>query len=405
MLGGGYHGDALANVFKYAGATVEREYYNNDSGNQIMELGQSIISARDGIEIEKGYKGEYIQVLAHNITATDPYEAGKQAATSILESSIKPTINRMGIAFDRFSSEQALLDKGMVQKVIDIVTKLSLTYEKDGALWLKATQIGDEKDRVLRRSDELGNYTYLAKDIAYHWDKINRGYSDIVTIVGADHFTEAKILENVVKNILAPKAEWEGQFTQPIIQFVRLIRDGQEIKMSKRAGTYITVNDLLDEIPSDVARFFFLMRDLNSHMDFDLTLARDSSDKNPVFYVQYAFVRAKHILEKAGAERTHWSTENLNDEERKLLIHIFSFPKIIASITKTYDVHTLAYYALDLAKCFHAFYALHPVLQAEQQIRQRRLILTRITYEVLKQSLTLLGISHPERMISDSSRD
>lgn len=399
---GGYSGDAIGRVLEYAGANVEREYYYNDSGNQIMELGRSVLAAKDGKEIEGGYKGSYIKEVAEQITSQDPYEAGKIAAQTVFETMIKPMIERMNITFDRYTSEQSLMDNGTVESVIDRLKSADLTYEKDGALWLKTTQFGDDKDRVMQRSDEAESYTYLAKDIAYHWDKMKRSYTDLITIVGADHFAEAQTLERIVTQILARQVPWQGRFWQPIIQFVRLEENGQEVKMSKRAGMFVTIDDLLNQINSDVARFFFLMRDLNSHLDFDLSLARESSDKNPVYYVQYAYVRAKHILEKNQSQTFEWKPNPLNEEERRLLLHIHFFPVVIEEITSSLEIHKLTYYTMELAKHFHAFYAKHPVLQADGISKNNRLVLTETVFNVLQLSLALLGISHPEEMIQNS---
>jgi arginyl-tRNA synthetase len=398
---GGYAGDALANILKFAGAEVEREYYYNDSGNQIMELGRSIVAARDEIEIEGGYKGGYVQELAQKIDESDPYAAGMKGADYIFTNWIKPMVDRMGIEFDNYKSEQSLIDDGIVDQVIALLKERELIYEKDGALWLKVKQFSNtEEDRVLKRSDKDGTYTYLLKDIAYHYDKIRRSYTDLITIVGADHFTEMKALELIVNQILAPSTEWKGEFHLSIIQFVRLIENGQEVKMSKRAGTYITIDDLLDQINSDVARFFFLMRDINSSMDFDLSIARETSDKNPVYYVQYAYVRAKHILEKADNTPNELSNASLNEDERKILLQISQFSTVIANIVKSHEVHKLTYFTIELAKLFHSFYSKYPVLKSESDEKQNRLVITHLTFETLKTALSLLGISQPDRMVA-----
>ncbi len=402
---GGFYGDALANVFTHLGAQVEREYYYNDSGNQIMELGRSVVAARTGEEIEGGYKGEYIQELAHKVSIQDPYKAGQRAAEYIFTHWIKPVLARMGIEFTRFSSEQALIDSNTVEKVLALLKEKDLLYEKDGALWLKTTQFGDDKDRVMRRSDEGETYTYLMKDIAYHWDKIARGADRLFTIVGADHFAEAKTLEAIVRQVLAPAANWEGEFEQPIIQFVRLMKDGQEVKMSKRAGTFVTINDLLDEVNPDVARFFFLMRDLSSHMDFDLNLAKESSDENPVYYVQYAFVRAKHILENASEIPSVIETADLNEQERRLALQIFDLPRLLEEINVSHQVHKLTHYAIELSRAYHGFYSHNPVLKSEGATRAHRLALTTLTFTTLKQVLSLIGVSQPDRMVAEAKAE
>ena len=399
---GGFSGDALANCFTFAGASVEREYYYNDSGNQIMELGRSVVAARKGEEIEGGYKGPYIQELSKIVTVEDPYTSGQESATYIFNHWIKPMIARMGVNFTRYASEQSLIDEGIVDAVVAMLHTHGLLYDADGALWLRTTDYGDDKDRVMRRTD--GTYTYLMKDIAYHWHKIQRNPTHMFTIVGADHYAEAKTLDMIVRHILAPAANWNGQFIQPIIQFVRLMQDGKEVKMSKRAGNFVTIDDLLDEINPDVARFFFLMRDLSSSMDFDLTLARDASDKNPVYYVQYALVRAKHILE-SNTENTSstLATADLSTEERQLLLHLLSFSPLVEEVLETYATHKLPYYAIDLAKHFHAFYAKHPVLKADSIQRSQRLALTQLTHQSLVHVLHLMGVSQPDRMVRENN--
>ncbi len=395
---GGYFGDALARVLQLAGAEVEREYYMNDSGNQIVQLGRSIIAARTGEEIDDGYRGAYVTELSQIIEGDNPEVVGQAAAQYIISHWIKPMLERMGIAFDTFATEQSLMESGLTQKVIDLLGSHDLTYELEGALWLRTTKFGDDKDRVIRRS--TGTTTYFLNDIAYHWDKIDRGYDQLITIVGADHFTEARALESIVAHVLKVETGWKGTFSQPIIQFVRLVRDGREVKMSKRSGTYVTIDDLLDEISSDVARFFFLMRASDSHMDFDISLAKSTSDANPVYYVQYALVRAKHILEKITDRSIQLTALNLESDERALAIHILDWSNLVTLIARTHEVHRLPYYAIELAKLFHAYYTKYPVIQAEGHLRDQRIALTAMTYITLQQVLHVIGISQPDRMVA-----
>lgn len=396
---GGFYGDALANILEAVGAKVEREYYFNDSGNQIMALGRSVEAARlKSPPVADGYTGPYIQEIAARIpTFGDPYDVGRQAADMIFNDWIKPAITRMGVTFTRYTSEQSLVDTGQVAGLLQDLKRAKLVYEKDGAAWLKTTELGDDKDRVIRRSD--GAETYLLKDLAYHREKIARRPSHIVTLVGADHFAEAKVLAMIIRSVIAPQNDWDGEFVQPIIQFVRLIRDGREVSMSKRAGAYVTIDDLFDEINPDVARFFFLLRDLDSHMDFDLSLAKEQSEKNPVFYVQYAYVRAKHIMEKHSAD-INLTTVELSDDERLLAVKLLCFPLVIDAILKTWSVHQLAHYAIEVSRLFHRFYARYPVLQAAAPYRDQRLVLTAMTSAVLTRTLSLMGISRPDRMVA-----
>lgn len=397
---GGYSGDALARVLTLAGADVEREYYVNDTGNQIRQLGKSILAKQSNTEIEDGYKGQYINELANHIHGKSEEEVGEKAARYILEHWIQPSIQKMGVSYDRFFSEKELVEQGTVEHIFDLLERHKMTYSADGAMWLRTTDFGDDKDRVVKRSD--GTFTYFMTDIAYHWDKLQRGYDTVVTMVGSDHFVEARALEAVITKILAPTARWQGQFVQPIYQFVRLIEDGKEVKMSKRSGTFVTLDDLLSEIPSDVARFFFVSHSLTNAMDFDLTLAKKQSDENPVYYVQYAYVRAKHILEKVDASLLPAvQSVNLDAEERRLLLHIMELPQIIEEITAKYEVHTLAHYAVELAKLFHAFYAKHPVLKADVAARAQRLALTKQTLITLELVLQTIGVSQPDHMMNE----
>ncbi len=399
---GGYSGDALARVFDFIGAKVEREYYVNDIGNQILELGKSIVAARNHVEIESGYKGDYIQELATHITSDDPAEAGEAGAAYILETWIKPAIQRMGITFNRFFSEKELVKSGALEETIRLLEQHNLLYEAQGAYWLKSTELGDDKDRVIRRTD--GTYTYLLTDITYHRDKIGRNFDLVMTMVGADHFTEAKTLDMVVQKVIAPIVAWQGMFKQPILQLVRLIENGQEVKMSKRAGTFVTLDDLLTMVPSDVARFFFIWHSYHTHMDFDLTLAKQTSDQNPVYYIQYAYVRSKHILENI-ADPDYNATElervELGKEERQLLLHILEFSNCLEMIASTLEIHYLAHYAIELARLFHIFYTVCPVIKAESKEKQsQRIALTQLTFVTLKQVLSLIGVTQPEKMVS-----
>ncbi len=396
---GGYSGDALARALTLAGADVEREYYVNDTGNQIRQLGKSILAKQSGTEIEDGYKGEYIDDLATHIHGESEEEVGEKAASYILEHWIQPSVATMGITYDQFFSEKQLVDQGVVQQTFDLLDRHNVTYASDGATWLRTTDFGDDKDRVIKRSD--GTFTYFMTDIAYHWDKLQRGYDTVVTMVGADHFVEARALEAVIQRILAPTARWQGEFVQPIYQFVRLIEEGKEVKMSKRSGSFVTLDDLLAEIPSDVARFFFVSHSLSNAMDFDLTLAKKKSDENPVYYVQYAYVRAKHILEKLDTTLPAVQTIALDSEERRLLLHLLELPQVIEDITLKHEVHGLAHYAVELAKLFHAFYSKHPVLKANAAQRAQRIAITHQALMTLQLVLQTIGVSQPDRMMSE----
>lgn len=287
---GGYHGDVLANVFSKFGAKVTREYYINDRGAQVLALGHSVLKDDKAI-----YKGKYIDEIAEKISSKEPTAVGNYAAEILTNDYIKKTIIKMGIKFDKYFSEKEMYDLGKVSEMIEELNQNKLTYTQDGALWLKTTEFSDDKDRVLVTKE--GEYTYFASDISYHYNKITRGYDLLLNYWGADHHGYIGRMKSAVE-ILKKDTNWSGKLDIIVCQLVRLVSKGQEVKMSKREGTYVTLDELLDEVGPDVTRFFFLDRSLNTHMDFDLDLAKEQSQKNPVYYVQYAYARIASILNK-----------------------------------------------------------------------------------------------------------
>lgn len=409
---GGFGGDVLANVFTKAGAKVEREYYVNDGGNQVKILGDAILVSA-GLKEAEGdvYHGGYIDDLVKKYTDTlseyrdKPYELGYMASQDLLENLIKPSVSKMGIRFDSWFSEKAMIDRGEVDESIANLVKYGHTKEVDGALWLKTTEAGDDKDRVLVKSD--GEKTYFANDIAYHHDKFyKRHFNLVVNFWGADHHGYVgRMMAAVSKSVGTV-----GELKIVIFQLVRLIKDGQEFKMSKRKGTFVTMDDLLELIggpekeASDVARFLFLMRSFNTHMDFDLDLATERSDKNPVFYVKYAYARLSGILKKA--EELKLPEANLEllaaPEEMELIDQMSQLSQIVASIVTfdDYPVHYLPYYAIETAKKFHQFYDKCRVIDEENlELTAARLELVRATQIVLGIVMRdLIGIDAPERM-------
>ncbi len=408
---GGFGGDVLANVFSKVGATVEREYYVNDGGNQVKLLGDSIRAAAGLAEVSDDlYKGPYIEEWAKAnpeqiAKTTDSFELGSIAAGELLEQKIKPSVSRMGINFDQWFSEREMIERGEVEEGIENLKKYDHTYEKDGALWLKTSEKSDDKDRVLVKAD--GEKTYFANDIAYHFDKFyKRKFDLVVNFWGADH-------HGYVGRMMAAVALTVGSVGTlkiAIMQMVRLIKDGQEYKMSKRKGTYVTMDNLLELIggsekeAADVARFFFLMRSFNTHMDFDLDLAKERSDKNPVFYVKYAYARLSGILRNAEVIKLPKPDLSLLTEpqETELIEQMAQLPQVIASIVTfdEYPVHFLTFYAIDLAKKFHVFYDKCRVID-EDNLPQTaaRIELVRATQIVLGIVMRdLIGIDAPEKM-------
>ncbi len=402
---GGFFGDVLSNVLVAAGYKVWREYFINDAGYQIEILGHSVLK-----DEQAQYQGDYIDELNKifsRFTSEDSKKIGEQAADFILENLIQPTIiKKMGIKFDRWTSERTIRKSGLLEKIIKICEEKKLIYEREGALFFKSTQFGDDKDRVLITSSKGSRgkeATYLLPDAAYHYKKFKEDKFDkVINIWGADHHGYVARLQAMGKALEA----WnENQLIVIIMQLVRLFRNGQEIKMSKRAGTYITLDELLEEISLDAARWFFLMRSPDTHMDFDLDLAKERSEKNPVYYAQYAYARICSLLDKAEKEfnldKTGIEFLKLLEQpaELALIKQLIRLPEIVEDIACDYQVQRLPQYVLDLVRAFHKFYEECQVLnKKEEEKTQARLALCQATKIVLKNAFDLMGISAPEKM-------
>ena len=389
---GGFYGDALANILEASGHKVTREYYINDAGNQIKLLGESIQAAEGnppagGPEREAMlYKGEYIKKLKG--------KTAKQAAAFLLKE-IKNSLKKADIKFDAwFSEEKNLHKKNEVKKILLFLNKKKVLHEKDGALWLdEAVVIKSNKEQ-----------TYFLADLAYHYDKfIKRKFDTAIDIWGADHHG---YIERMKKGIEAIGVS-PDRLQIIIMQLVRLIRGGKEVKMSKRTGEFVTLDELLKEVGADAARWFFLERSPNTHMDFDMDLAKERSKKNPVYYVQYAHARACSILQK-GKPGKKADLELLSQpEELALIKKILRLPEIIEDAANDYQVHRLTRYAYELAQAFTNFYEKHQVIYPEQsrwidkknkELTEARLALVSAAKKILKQTLGLMGISAPEKM-------
>jgi arginyl-tRNA synthetase len=409
---GGFGGDVIARLFEYLGANVEREYYVNDGGNQVRILGDSIlVSAGKLPEKDDIYKGEYIKswVIKNPELITkyqdDPFLLGQLAAKDILKNHIKPAADKMKIKYNNWFSEKELISSGEVEEAISWLKDKGHTKNEDGALWFCSTKFGDDKDRVLVKAD--GEKTYFANDIAYHFDKFDkRKFDKVIDIWGADHHGYIGRMQAAVSAM-----GFSGSLDILITQMVRLIKDGKEYKMSKRKGVVVTVDDLLDlissdtRVASDVARFFFLSRSFNTHMDFDLDLAREQSDKNPVYYVKYAHARVYGILEKAGTFTPNREADlNLLGEpsEIELIETISTLPQVSASILamSDYPVHLLTYFVRDVASKFHAFYdkckVIDPTNPALTEARIQLVLATKMVLEIALEDL--LGIEAPNKM-------
>lgn len=385
-------GDTLANIFARAGYEVEREYIVNNVGNQIKILGHSVLK-----DDQAEYKGDYIDKLHQEIKGDDPYEVGQQAAQKILDNIIKPSMENLGIHFDTYFPEKKLHDNGEVAKTFQELRERDLIYDKDGASWFRATKYGDDKDRVVRKSN--GDITYFGFDIAYHKNKFARGFDRLINIWGADHHGDIKRLMGAVEAL-----GYKGKFEVILTQFMQVVKDGKEFQMSKRKGTYITVDDLVKEVGKDPVRFFFLMYSADRHMTFDLDLAKEKSSNNPVYYVQYAHARIASILKKVKSSKLKVQNygDHLNllkhEKELDLIRELIKWPELVVDIARNYEVHRLPYYAMELAARFHSFYKQCKVLGEDEKLSQARLQLILATQVVLQNVLDTIGVGAPEKM-------
>lgn len=391
---GGPLGDTLANVLEKTGYEVTREFYVNDFGNQVEILGHSVLG-----DDQKQYGGEYIEKLAQEKpeNITDPREVGFWAAGKILEEYIQPTCEKLGVQFNQFFSEKSLHESGKVNGMLKFLKEKDLVFEQDGATWYRSTKFGDDKDRVLEKSD--GKATYRLADFAYHKDKFDRGFDNLITILGADHHSEALEMKRFIEGVLGKKNAYKTILTQ----FVRIIRDGKEVKMSKRKGTYFALDDLIEEVGRDAVRFGFVSYAATSHINFDMDLAIERSDKNPVFYVQYAHARIASVLRKAEEENMHISFDALEQlthpKEYVVIRKLMQFPDLVEAVAGSYEVHHLPQYARELADVFHSFYDECRVVDAENpDLSSARLALASATRIVLAEVLRLCGVSAPEKM-------
>ena len=409
-------GDALSNILKAAGYKVEKEYYINDQGRQIDLLGQSVqvrynnlLGGRMEFPAD-GYKGEYIIDIAQEVIEKfqDKYkgrddqesrEFFKEFTLKNILEGIKEDLKDFGVEFDEWFSESSLYKQNKLQEVIKLLQQKGFLYKEKGALWLKTTAFGDEKDRVVIRENNIP--TYFASDIAYHQDKYQRGFEKIIDIWGADHHGYIQRMKAAVQALGYP----EDSLGILIVQFVTLIRDGKEVGMSTRGGEFITLKDLIKEVGKDVARYFFLMRSYDSHTEFDLDVAKSQSMENPVYYIQYAYARICSIIKKAeqaGVKMDKSKVSKLQlldqEEEFELIKKLSSLKEVIKKSALTWKPHFLTTYLYDLASSFHKYYTVHRIITEDEELTRARLILIDCTRIVLFNSLKILGVSAPESM-------
>jgi arginyl-tRNA synthetase len=411
-------GDMTASLLEYAGWEVEREYYINDAGLQMNLLGQStqaryfeiLGEAEKAPFPENGYKGDYIYDLAKEVIEREgksflemPLEESfpifqAHAANTILDG-IRQDLELFGVRFDVWFSEKSLYEKGLVESALDFLKQRGHAYDKDGALWFRTTAFGDDKDRVLVRSN--GVTTYFASDVAYHKEKFDRGFDLVIDVWGADHHGYVPRMKAAVEALGKDREALQIL----LIQFVNLLRGGHQVSMSTRSGEFVTLREVLDEVGIDAARFFFAMRRCDSHLDFDLELAKKASTDNPVFYVQYANARIQSIMREAdsrGIEIAASSSVDLGllkePEEKALAKRIARFPEEIEKAASELAAHRIAFFAYDLASDFHAFYNAHRVLGVEDEVSKARLYLVEAARVALTNALGILRVKAPERM-------
>jgi len=403
-------GDMTANIMEAAGYDVDREYYFNDAGNQIDLLAQStLIRYKQLFDIEidlpkNAYHGKYLIDIARQLKdkwGKDLLEKPEEEQLSIcreyafesLKDKIEEDLKYFGIKFDNWFYESTLHD-GDIEEAINILKEKGYTYEEEGALWLKSTEFNDDKNRVIVKSD--GSLTYLAADIAYHLDKIERGYDKLINVWGADHHGYINRVKASIQALGYPADVLEII----IVQIVNLLRDGEKIPMSKRAGKFVTMTDVIDEVGKDAARYFYIMRSSDSHFDFDLELAKEQSSNNPVYYIQYAHARIYSILENADdIDLQNVDLSLLDSEEEIDLIKLMArYPEVIKDSAESREPHILANYAYDLANAFHIFYNKRQVITSDEELSKARLKLVVSLHQVLKNLFTVLGIEAPNQM-------
>jgi arginyl-tRNA synthetase len=405
-------GDAVSTLLEWQGWKVTREFYYNDAGNQIANLALSVQArirqARgEPAEMPKdGYHGEYIRDIAREYVEANPQdEAGgdleriRRHAVAYLRNEQDIDLRAFGVNFDSYFLESSLYTDGKVDETVGILQRAGHTYDSEGALWLRTTDFGDDKDRVMRKSD--GTYTYFVPDVAYHLDKYRRGFEHVVNVQGSDHHsTVARVRAGLQALDLGIPKGYPGY---ALHKMVKVVRAGEEVKMSKRAGDYVTVRDLIDEVGRDAVRYFFLMRTMETELVFDIELAKSQSDENPVYYVQYAHARLCAVLrEWGGDERTLAGAELsrlVSPHESALAGMLAEFPALLARASEERSPHLLTYYLHDdVAARLHTYYNAERFLVDDEPLRRARLALVAATRQVLANGLAVLGVSAPERM-------
>ena len=409
-------GDALANLLAATGFDVRREFYINDAGRQIRLLALSLYSRYQqvlGNDVpfpEDGYHGGYIEELARDFIAahgkkylSTPFDECLDAFTDFgreaMLADIRKDLDAFGVRFDTWFSEKSLLADGSVKASLDELMESRNLYEQDGALWLRSTMFGDDKDRVVVKKD--GDYTYLATDIAYHRNKLGRGFETLVNIWGADHHGYIPRVQAVIQAFGHPK----DSLHVLLVQLVSILRHGQPVPMSKRAGTFVTLRDVVQDVGADAARYIFLTRRSDSHLDFDLDVAKEQSRENPVYYVQYAHARLASLFREAEsrgmkvppADAVNIALLDL-EEEQNIIKALARYPEMIEEAALAYEPHRLTFYLQDLAGLLHNYYFKHRVITEDAARTAAKLFLMKQVKTVIGSALKVLGVTAPEKM-------
>ena len=404
-------GDAIATLLEWTGWNVTREFYYNDAGVQIENLAASVrawLHKLDGEDVaipEGGYHGEYIREIAERYAAEHGGVAResngvKEFAVAALRNEQDLDLQAFGVKFDRYFLESSLYTDGKVDETVEALNKAGMTYENDGALWLKTSEFGDDKDRVMRKRD--GTYTYFLPDVAYHVTKWQRGFHRAIDVQGADHHSTTTRVRAGLQALDMGIAKDYPEYV--LHQMVTVMKGGEEVKISKRAGSYVTVRDLINEVGRDAVRFFFLMRKSDSQLVFDIDVALKQSEENPVYYVQMAHARMCGIFRVGEIDRESFSADGIDlgvlrePEEQELIKALADFPQAVAGAADALEPQRIATYLSDTAKLAHLWYHKHHVLGEPEPIMKARLALARATQIVIRNALGILGISAPERM-------
>jgi arginyl-tRNA synthetase len=409
-------GDAIASLLEWTGWTVSREFYYNDAGAQIANLTRSvqarIAESRTGVLAipDGGYHGDYIREIALDYLAQHPSDPDGQDADAVRRFAVAALrreqdldLQAFGVRFDHYFLESSLYTDGKVGSTVEALVASGHTYEQDGALFLRTTGFGDDKDRVMRRSQARGgDYTYFLPDVAYHVDKWGRGFRRAINVQGADHHSTVTRVRAGLQALGMGIPEGYPEYA--LHQMVTVMREGQEVKFSKRAGDIVTVRDLVDWVGRDAVRYFYLMLKPESQLRFDVDLARTQSDENPIYRIQMAHARMCGIFRQGGVDPTTVDADGVDlavldtPEERELAKQLVDFPSLVAGAAEALEPHRIAAYLLETAGLGHKWYHEHHVLDQPEPLRTARLVLARATQVVLRNALGILGISAPERM-------